>query len=439
MQTCFYELADYLGTLLRGEEIYTASYKAEDSEFARFNQAQVRQAGNVVQQEISLELISGRRHAKAATTLSGEADTDRERLRREVADLREMLPHLPDDPFLDYATELRSSERVGENQLPNARETVREVLDAGQGTDMVGIFASGGIYTGFANSLGQRNWHATYSYNLDWSLYHREDKAVKSGYSGFEWKPQVYRDKMGQAREQLSLLSRPARTIEPGRYRVYLSPVALSSIVNVLSWRAFGLRDARTRRTALLKMLEGAQVDSRVHVLENTEGGIAPDFQTAGYIKPGRVPLIEGGCFRQPLASPRTAREYNVPTNGANDEEMPESVEIRPGGLPSEEILRSLEKGIYINNLWYLNYSDLPACRLTGMTRFACFWVEGGEIQQPLNVMRFDETFYRMFGDRLIDLTQEQDFILSPYTYGGRNTGSYRLPGALIDEFTFTL
>ena len=46
------------------------------------------------------------------------------------------------------------------------------------------------------------------------------------------------------------------------------------------------------------------------------------------------------------------------------------------------------------------------------MTRFATFWVEQGSIQAPLNVMRFDESIYRMLGEHLVDLTTERDFIL---------------------------
>jgi len=73
------------------------------------------------------------------------------------------------------------------------------------------------------------------------------------------------------------------------------------------------------------------------------------------------------------------------------------------------------------------------------MTRFASFWVEGGIIQAPLSVMRFDESIYRMFGGRLLGLTGERDFMLDPSTYHQRSTDSSRLPGALVEDFTFTL
>jgi predicted Zn-dependent protease len=109
------------------------------------------------------------------------------------------------------------------------------------------------------------------------------------------------------------------------------------------------------------------------------------------------------------------------------------------GDIARDDVLQRLGTGVYINNLWYLNYSDRVACRMTGMTRFATFWVEGGVIQAPLSVMRFDESIYRMLGDHLLGLTAERDFILDSSTYHERSTGSSRLPGALVEDFNFTL
>ena len=37
------------------------------------------------------------------------------------------------------------------------------------------------------------------------------------------------------------------------------------------------------------------------------------------------------------------------------------------------------------DNLHYLNWSDNIGGRITGMTRYACFWVENGEIKEAGN------------------------------------------------------
>ena len=119
--------------------------------------------------------------------------------------------------------------------------------------------------------------------------------------------------------------------------------------------------------------------------------------------------------------------------------EAPKSIELSAGNLTCDAVVEQLHTGVYINNVWYLNYSDRLACRLTGMTRFATFWVENGKIQAPLNVMRFDESIYRMLGENLVDLTSEREFILDSRSYHQRSTDSGRLPGALVEDFSFTL
>jgi predicted Zn-dependent protease len=440
MQEYFYALADAITASLHGDELYTCTFQAEDSDFVRFNRSAIRQAGSVVQRYLSLDLIDGRRHAAAEIALCGDFDSDRARLNQVLTGLREQLPYLPEDPHLLYATTVHSSVHQGESRLPDKADAVAAMLDAGTGRDLVGIYAAGGIYAGFANALGQRNWFARYTFNCDWSFYYQRDKAVKTSYAGFVWEPTVLARRVAEAVEQLAILGRPPRTIPPGRYRVYLAPAALNDILEMLAWSGFGLKDHRTKQTSLLKMVEeGVQLHPSITIRENSRDGVAPNFQEAGFIKPDQVTLIAAGAFHDCLVSPRSAKEYEVPTNGASAAEAPESVEMAAGELARDDVLQRLDTGVYINNLWYLNYSDRSACRMTGMTRFATFWVEGGIIQAPLSVMRFDESIYRMLGDHLLGLTADRDFILDSSTYYRRSTGSSCLPGALVEEFTFTL
>jgi predicted Zn-dependent protease len=73
------------------------------------------------------------------------------------------------------------------------------------------------------------------------------------------------------------------------------------------------------------------------------------------------------------------------------------------------------------------------------MTRFGTFWVEDGELIAPLAVMRFDDSLYRLLGDRLEALTRERELILSAETYGGRSCESALLPGALVSGIDLAL
>jgi len=103
------------------------------------------------------------------------------------------------------------------------------------------------------------------------------------------------------------------------------------------------------------------------------------------------------------------------------------------------EALAALDRGILVSNLWYLNFSDRASCRITGMTRFATFWVEGGRVVAPLAVMRFDDSLYRILGSELQALTREREWVQSRSTYGQRSVESSRVPGALLTSLTLTL
>ena len=440
MQNYFYGLADRLTEKLQGEEVFTASYDGEESDFIRFNQSAVRQAGHVTQHYLGLDLIDGGRHAGGTITLTLDKDEDDSRLAELVADLRGKLTVLPEDPHLLYATDVRSTEQFGVDELSPCEEAVAAILAAGEGRDLVGIHAQGGIFRGFANSFGQRNWYSNFNFNFDWSFYHHADKGVKSGYAGFRWNPADFAQKVDEATEQLSALGQEAVSLEPGKYRVYLAPIALADYVGILAWAGFGLKARKTKQTTLIKMAEdGVTLSPQLTIRENTKDGVCPNFQEKGFLKPDSVTLIEKGKLGDPLVSPRSAREFDVPTNGASGHEYPDSIDIEPGTIPKTDVLERLGTGLYINNLWYLNLSDRPAARITGMTRFATFWVEDGDIKAPLNVMRFDESALRALGENLIGLTRERETILDPSTYGERATSSVRLPGALVEDFNFNL
>ena len=150
--------------------------------------------------------------------------------------------------------------------------------------------------------------------------------------------------------------------------------------------------------------------------------------------------LIEKGILINSLVNSRTAKEYHKSANGANGSETLRSPEINPGNLAFEKILPSLDTGLYVSNLHYLNWSDRPSGRITGMTRYACFWVENGEIIAPIANLRFDESLYRFWSaENLIDLTNFQEFIPEVGTYESRQLGGSLVPGMLVKNFTYTL
>lgn len=440
MRAYFETIAGELGRLVKGSEVYLANFRAERSDFVRFNRSAVRQPGSVLDIWLALDLIEGRRHAEGQIGLSGAFPDDRARLARIVEELREARAGQEEDPHLLYSTLGRSHFRRIEGALPDPAHAVGAVLNAGDGRDLVGIYAAGEVHTGFASSFGALLFDTAESFNLDWSFFVTGDKAVKSAYAGFRWNEADFLAAAQEAAGKIEALKRPVKTVPPGEYRCYLAPAAVNELMGMLSWGGFGLAAHKTRATVFLRMIEaGEKLSPLVTICENTKDGAAPGFQREGFLKPGKVTLIERGEYRDCLISPRSAAEYGAETNGANGRETPQALDMAGGTLAEADALAALGTGIYVSNLWYLNFSDRSAGRLTGMTRFASFWVEDGAIAAPLSVMRFDDTIYRIFGSNLLGLTKERRFLLDPLTYEGRSSESALVPGALVEGLRFTL
>ena len=438
MREFFFALSGALDRDLRESETLLCTLAAERSDFIRFNRGRVRQPGSVEQRTFTLRLVSNKRQATATLAVAGN-DDDSLLARSALARLREAITDLPEDPLLMIAETQRSTHTERRGSLPASQSVAEQVASKCGDVDLVGIYAAGTIYRGFANSRGQRNWHEADTFNFDWSLHLEADKAIKTGYAGFDWDESAFERRLESARAQLGRIAQPRRTIAPGEYRAYLAPRALEELAGMMCWGGFSARARATRQSPLLRMERGATLASRASFSENTEEGLAPHFQDEGFVKPGRVTLIHEGSLRGALVSPRSAKEYNLEPNGADAGESPESLDVAPGALSEADVLAALDTGLYIGNLWYLNYSDRPAGRITGMTRFGSFWVKQGRIIAPVSAMRFDDSIYRMLGENLIDFTRERELLLDSSTYEARSTRSMRLPGALLRALRFTL
>jgi predicted Zn-dependent protease len=440
MKELFYTLAEHAFAALQGNEVLLLNFGGEVTDFVRFNHGQVRQPMTVRQAQLRLALIDGRRRNEVALTLSGVLEQDREAVAAALRSLRGELPQLPVDPYLLYSTAASRSERVDAGGLPSATEAIEHVVDAARGDDLVGLLSSGPILRGFASSLGARHWHAVDAFLLDWSLYHSGDKAVKSAWSGRAWDRGELGRRVEEARGQLAHLGQPARTIAPGEYRAYLAPAALDELLWMLNWNGVSEKAQRTKQSCIQKLVDGqARFSPLMQIAEDTMGGLAPAFDEAGFTKPAQVELVRDGKHLASMISPRTGAEYGIESNGADEDEGMTAMSVAPGTLPEAQALAALDTGLYVGNLHYLNFSDRANGRVTGMTRFATFWVEGGRIAAPVNVMRWDDTLYRMLGDNLEALTDRPQWILDSRTYGQRSVQTSRVPGALLRKLAFTL
>jgi predicted Zn-dependent protease len=438
-QSYFNALTDAIARLQQGSEITLSTFAGEQSDFVRFNAGKVRQTGSVSQGKLTLRLIDGARQAYSTLTVSGDLQHDLDDVSAALASLRDGLRDAADDPHLLFDTSqwLRTTQRSG--KLPDADHLPHVVAECAKGLDFVGFYAGGSIVRGFASTNGSRGWYEVDSFNFSWSLYDPSGRAIKTTYAGDDWSDAVFAAKVEQAAERLAVLARTPRVLSAGRYRAWLAPAALAELLGVASWGGFSARAQASSQSALYKLHTGeVALDPRVSLREDLGLGITPGFNEDGYLRDS-VSLIDAGRSVERLTNARSAREYGLTPNGALSGESPVALSMTAGDLHEDEILAKLGTGLYIGNLWYVNFSDRMNCRLTGMTRFASFWVEDGEIVAPLEAMRFDDSLYRLLGSELEQLGAHAELQLSDSTWGERATGGMQIPGILVRSFELTL
>lgn len=436
----FNELSDRLFKELTEDESLSLSLDAESSQFTRFNGARIRQTGQVDDASIALELTRHGRRCSSSLTLSGAMDVDREALENELNRLRDEVMQLPEDPFIVLPAGGQSSHTDQQGHLLPSAQSAGQLLPAMQGVDLSGIWASGRIYRGNANSAGSRHWFATDSFALDYSLVNADEKMVKATYAGASWDQADYEQFLASSIEQLKIMDRPSIRIKPGHYRTFIASAGVSDLLGMFSWNGLSELSMQTGESAFGRMRnEGVTLSPLFSVAEDFSRGLVPRFNANAEVAPERVELISAGQLKNCLVSSRTAKEYGLASNFAAEYEGLRSPVMASGQLDEADVLKALGTGVYLSNLHYLNWSDTPGGRITGMTRYACFWVEDGEIVGPIENMRFDDSLYHFFGDKLEAVTAQSKMNPEIGTYGGRSLGVTECPGILISEFALTL
>ncbi len=440
MEKLFYDLSDKLFNSLLNQEKLLIGIKGEKSQFIRFNQSKVRQSGIIEDAKLELCLINNSRTCSGSFTLSGNINSDELKSFEELSRLRREISGLPRDPFIVLPKDTGSSREIFEGDLLPFDKSVSSLSPSMKGCDLAGIWASGHIYIGNANSSGQRHWFETDSFSLDYSLITLDEKMVKSTYAGNKWNQLEYEKNMSNSISQLHLMERKNKKIKPGEYRTYIAPAGVADIIDMFSWGGVGESSIQQGDSSLCKMRkEAKKMSSCFSLSEDFSSGLVPRFNANGELAPSKLNLISSGNLENTLVSTRTSKEYNVTSNFADENESLRSPAVSPGNLDEDEILKSIDQGIYLSNLHYLNWSDRSGGRVTGMTRYACFWVEGGEIVSPIENMRFDDSIYNFFGDKLESVTNKAHLHPNVGTYDGREVGGVLCPGILLKSFKLTL
>jgi len=422
------------------DEIVSIDISGESSNFVRFNNSKVRQIGMVDDLAVSFSLISNQRTMSFASTLSGDMKTDMSNLLSNLNRIRKDINSIPEDPYIVYPTGDGSSFSEKSGDLLSPEKVVPTLTPVISDLSLTGIWSSGRIFTGNSNSLGQEHWFESDSFSLDYSLIASGERMLKGTYAGTSWDGAEFLDRINGDRYKLDILTKDPVEIKPGKYRTFIESAGVSDLVSMFSWGGISESSIQQAESSLCKMRsDSIKLSPCFSLSEDFKGGSVPRFNSNGEVSPERLDLIVSGALKNTLVSSNTSKEYKVESNFAERGEYLRSPYMGAGDLDNSDVLSELGTGLYLSNLHYLNWSDRIGGRVTGMTRYACFWVEDGELVSPIKDMRFDDSIYNFFGDSLEDATKNVTFNPNVGTYNGRSLGGTHCPGILLSSFEMTL
>ncbi len=413
-------------------------FMAGEEALTRFANSYVHQ--NVAQSnaQVSIRAVIGQKIGVASTNdLSPESlqSTTAQaiaiaRVQREDPDFRGLpgpAPIQSADAF-DQATASCSPE-----------ERARRVKTICRMADEKGLNASGALSThwsefGVANSLGVRAYFPSTRAELTTVIMGKSGSgyanAVAIGIKSID------EEAAGREAVDKALRSANPQDLAPGEYEVILEEYAVADMLRFMAMLGFSAQALQEGRSFM--RLGEEIVGPQVSIWDDglSPSGLPYPFDFEGVPKQ-RVDLIDHGVAKAVVYD--TYRAGREPGRASTGHALPApnpfgpvpmNLFMAPGDTPRDELIRSVERGLWVTRFHYVNPVHPLKAILTGMTRDGTFLIEHGAVTQPVKNLRFTQSVLEALSG-IIAISQETRLLPS---FGGGAV----VPALHLGHFRFT-
>lgn len=195
-------------------------------------------------------------------------------------------------------------------------------------------------------------------------------------------------------------------TLESGQYPVILEPAAVGQLLLFLAFMGLGGKTLLEKRSFMAGKI-GEQITGTNITI--TEDPFDPQIQGTPFDYEGvprkRVPLIEKGVARGVVYNTYYAQLAGVESTGHalppdnSYGPYPKHLVMDGGTSTIAEMIKSVERGIYISHFWYINFLNPMKTVVTGTTRDGTFLIENGALTKPIRNMRLSQSILEAFGN----------------------------------------
>lgn len=289
---------------------------------------------------------------------------------------------------------------------PESRaEAVRPVIQLAKerGFEAAGAFETNVTHVAIANSLGvwayeprtESEFHAVVMADGDGSGW-TQRMSTDAGTFDFE----------AMAREAVDKATRSRNPIIPdiGEYETILEPYAVADLLQNFAFMGINAMAQREGSGPLVGRIGQQVADPRISIYDDPGNSqtevMSFDFEGQPI---QRVAIIDEGVAKGVVydsfnafldGHPNTGHALLAPNRWGP---MPLHLAMAAGDTPVDEMIKKVQRGIYVTRFHYTNVVHPVKAIFTGMTRDGTFLIENGEITRPVRPMRFVQGIFDAF------------------------------------------
>ncbi len=373
-----------------------------DSALTRFANSYIHQNVELTSVDISVRAVIGKKIGVAATNIL--SDESLRGVAERAVTLARHQKENDDFQSLPAPAPIRQaaafSERTAKYTPEERADVVAAICDAARRANVTaaGAFKTSTGEMAVANSLGVFAYHQETTADISTTM------MVDSG-SGYADRIAVDVgdiDGKALATEAIDKCLRSANPIalEPGQYDVILEEYAVADILDFLAYLSFGAQAFQEQRSFLSGHLGEKVMGENISIWDDglAHDTIANPFDFEGVPKQ-RVEFITDGVAKGVVydtyyagKEDKTSTGHGLPA-GMTFGPIPSNMFLKAGTATKEEMLASVERGIWVSRFWYTRPVHPLKVLVTGMTRDGTFLIEKGKITAPIKNLRFTQSY----------------------------------------------
>ncbi|TYB30445.1 MAG: hypothetical protein FXF47_09135 [Candidatus Mcinerneyibacterium aminivorans] len=405
---------------------YIINYEAKQNALTRFANNMVTQNVDTLNEQINLTLYFDKKKASLSTAnleeesikklikkcekIAQNSVVDKEYM-SSLKDDSQKIKNMVDEKVVDINAENRAD--IVNSTIQNANKEKVDVFGTASNTlNSFGVATKNGMFKFYENT------NVGYSNTVQ-----IEDEKGASFLSGYD------RDTVSIENVNSSFTSalRDSRRLqdrkefEPGRYKVVLSAQAATKLFLWLGFYGNNRRAVDEGYSPYVGKMNKKIMDKRINIYTDPVSKKAPSkpFTEEGLGIEKKHMIKEGKLVDIPCSRFWADKNDYTPWSMSN-------IIISDGDKSEEDLIKQVDKGFYIKDLWYIRMVKMEDFTLTGMTRNGFFYIEDGKIKTGATHFRWNDSPIRMLNN-LIDMGKGTANMNSWY--------SVFAPSLLIDDF----